>query len=80
LTIFELKGLPGNRRERIENAIIAGGKHLAEPYEGWIIADPFRRAIKVVITGAHGFQREIIFAPDEEQAVITDRVRGTFED
>jgi hypothetical protein len=80
LTIFDVKGVPGNRRERIEAAVVAGGKHLSEPYEGWIIADPFRGAVKVVITGAHGFQREVAFAPDEEPAVITERVRATFED
>ena len=37
LTIFDVKGVPGNRRERIEAAVVAGGKHLSEPYEGWII-------------------------------------------
>jgi len=80
LTIFDVKGVAGNRRERIENAVVAGGKHLSGPYEGWIIADPFRKAIKVVITGAHGFERQVIFAPDEEAAVITERVRATFEE
>jgi hypothetical protein len=80
LTIFDVKGVPGTRRERIENAVVAGGKHLSEPYEGRIIADPFRGAVKVVITGAHGFQREIAFAPDEEPAVITQFVRATLDE
>jgi len=55
-------------------------KHLSAHYEGWIMADPFRGAIKVVITDAHGFQREIIFAQDEQRAMITERVRATFEE
>jgi hypothetical protein len=59
---------------------VAGGKHQSVPFEGWIIPDPFRAAVKVVITGAHGFHREVAFAPDEEPAVITERVRATFED
>jgi hypothetical protein len=80
LTIFDVKGVPGNRRKRIETAVITGGKHVSEPYEGWIIADPLRGAVKVVITGAHGFQREVLFAPDEEPAVITERARATFEE
>jgi hypothetical protein len=31
LTIFDVKGVPGTRRERIENAVAAGAKHLSEP-------------------------------------------------
>jgi hypothetical protein len=27
LTVFDIKGIPGNRRERIEAAVIAGGRH-----------------------------------------------------
>jgi hypothetical protein len=27
LTVFAVKGVPGNRRERIEAAVVAGGKH-----------------------------------------------------
>ncbi|MEO8593062.1 MAG: hypothetical protein ABI759_07060 [Candidatus Solibacter sp.] len=44
LTIFDVRGGRGNRRERIETAVVAGAKHLRDPYEGWIAADPFRRA------------------------------------
>lgn len=80
LTIFDVKGVPGTRRERIETAVVAGAKHLKEPYEGWIAADPFRGGVRLLITGAHGFQREVGFAIDEEPAVITDRVRATFEE
>src|ERR1019366_8209625 len=32
---------PGNRRERIEAAVIAGGRHASGPHEAWIAADPF---------------------------------------
>jgi len=40
LTVFDIKGVPYTRRERIEHAVVAGGEHLREPYEGWITADP----------------------------------------
>jgi hypothetical protein len=30
--------------------------------------------VKLLITGAHGFQREVAFAIEEEPAVITERV------
>ena len=80
LTIFDMKGLPGNRRERIEAAVLAGAKHLRDPYEGWIAVDPFRGGVRLLITGAHGFQREVGFAIDEEAGVITQRVRATLDE
>jgi hypothetical protein len=27
VTVFSLRGIPGNRRERIEAAVVAGGRH-----------------------------------------------------
>jgi hypothetical protein len=80
LTIFDVKGVPGTRRERIETALVAGAKHLRDPYEGWIAADPFRGGVRILITGAHGFQREIAFAVDEEPAVITQLVKATLDE
>jgi hypothetical protein len=80
LTIFDVKGVPGNRRERIEAAVVAGARHLAGPYEGWIAKDLLGGGVRVLITGAHGFQREVGFALDEEPAVITQRVRATLDE
>jgi len=79
LTIFDVKGVPSTRRERIEMAVMAGARGLSGPYEGWISTDPVRRDVRVVITGAHGFQREVRFAVNEELAVITERVRATLD-
>ena len=39
------------RRERIEAALKAAGQRLAQPYEAWMAADPFRRGVRVLITG-----------------------------
>jgi hypothetical protein len=80
LTIYDVKGVPGTRRERIETAVVAGAKHLCDPYEGWIAADPFRGGVRLLITGAHGFQREVAFAMDEEPAVITQLIRATLDE
>jgi len=80
LTIFDVKGVPGTRRERIETAVVAGAKHLKEPYEGWITVDPVRGGVRLLITAAHGFQREVGFATDEHPAVITQRVRETLDE
>ena len=55
-------------------------KHLKEPYEGWIAADPFRDGVRLLITGVHGFQREVGFAMDEQPPVITERVRETLDE
>ena len=80
LTVFDIKGVPGHRRERIEAAVIAGGKHTSSPHEAWIAADPFRGGFKVLITGPHGFERTITFAIDDDPAVVAEGVRETLED
>ena len=80
LTIFDVKGVAGALRERIETAAVAGAKHLKEPYEGWIAVDPFRGGVRLLITGAQGFQREVGFPMDEEPAVITQLVRATLDE
>jgi hypothetical protein len=66
LTVFDIKGVPYTRRERIKQAVVAGGKHLREPYEGWIAADPRGIGVRVTITGANGFDRTVAFAADAE--------------
>jgi len=42
LTVFDTKGIPANRKERIEAAVEAGGKHIKDPYGAWISTDLFR--------------------------------------
>jgi hypothetical protein len=79
ITVFDIKGIPGGRRERIEAAIVAGGKHVAEPHEAWVAADSFRGGFKVIITGPHGFERAAAFALDEDPALIAERVREVLE-
>jgi hypothetical protein len=58
----------------------AGGKHVKEPYEGWIAADPFRGGVRLIITGPQGFERTVLFNLDEDPAIITQRVRETIEE
>jgi hypothetical protein len=79
LTVFETKGIPGARRERIEAAVEAGGKHLSGPYEAWITSDPFRGGVKVTITGPQGFERTVGFAMDEGPGGTQERARETVE-
>ena len=79
LTVFDIKGVPGHRRERIEAAVVAGGKHAAGPHEAWIAADPFKRGFRVLITGPHGFERTVTFAVDDDLSVIVMRVRETLD-
>ena len=79
LTVFDTKGITATRRERIEAAVEAGGRHVGAPYEAWIAADPFRGGVKVLITGPHGFERTVAFALDEQPGTIADRVRETLE-
>ena len=80
ITVFEMRGIPAHRRERIEAAVGAGGKSVSEPHEAWIAADPFRGGFKVLITGPHGFERTVTFALDEDPVLIAQRVRETLEE
>ena len=80
LIIFDCEGILATRWERIEAAVEAGGRHVKEQYEGWIAADPFQGGVRVVITGPQGFERTVLFALDEDPAVITHRVRETIAD
>ena len=80
ITVFDTKGIPATRRERIEAAVEAAGRDLAGPHEAWIAADPFRGGFKVLLTGPHGLERTAVFAADDDPAVITARVRETLED
>ena len=54
LIVFDCKGIPATRRERIETAVETGGRHVKEQYEGWIAADPFRGGVRVVISRPQG--------------------------
>ena len=80
ITIFDAKGIPAQRRERIEAAVVAGGKHVAGPHEEFIAADPFRGGVKVLITGPHRLERTVAFAIDEDPGLIAERVRETLEE
>ena len=80
LIVFDCKGIPATRRDRIEAAVEAGGRHVKEQYEGWIAADSFRGGVRVLITGPEGFERTVLFALDEDPAVITERVRATINE
>jgi hypothetical protein len=71
VTVFDVKGVPGHRRERIEAAVVAGGKHVDASYEAWIAGDPFRGGFRLLITGPHGFERSVTPAVDDDPAVRT---------
>jgi hypothetical protein len=80
VTVVAVKGSPGNRRERIEAAVIAGGRNATGPHEAWIAVDPFNGGTHVLIRGPHGFERTVTFAIDDDPAVIAKRVRATMEE
>jgi hypothetical protein len=81
VTVFDIKGVPFHRRQRIEAAVVAGGKHTQGPHEAWISADPFKSGFRVLITGgAHGFERTVMFALGDDPAVIAERVRETLNE
>jgi hypothetical protein len=79
ITIFDTKGISSIRRERIEAAVEFGCKHFTAPHEAWIATDQ-QGKVRVMITGPHGFQRMVTFAPDETPGVITEMVRATMNE
>jgi hypothetical protein len=72
--------VPGTRRERIEAAVVDGGRHTTAPHEAWIAADLFDGGFRVLITGPHGFERTVTFAIGDNPAVIAERVCKTLEE
>jgi hypothetical protein len=80
ITVFDIKGVTGHRRERIEAAVVAGDRHARGPHEAWITADPFKGGFRVIITGTQGFERIIVFAIDDDPAVVAERVRQTLDE
>ena len=63
ITVFDTKGIPAVRRERIEAAVVAGGNRISGTYEAWIAADPFRGGVRVLLTGPSGFERRLFECP-----------------
>jgi hypothetical protein len=80
ITVFECKGIPATRRERIQAAVESGAEHVAGAHEAWIAADPFQGGFKILITGPQGFERTVFFAIDDDPAVISERVRETLDE
>ena len=79
LTVFDIKGVPGTRRERVEAAVVAGGRHTTGPHEGWI-ADPFAGGFRVLIPGTAWSRAHRDVAMYDDPAVIAERVRETMEE
>uniref|UniRef100_Q01TP8 Uncharacterized protein n=1 Tax=Solibacter usitatus (strain Ellin6076) TaxID=234267 RepID=Q01TP8_SOLUE len=77
--MFGIKSVPDFRRERIEAAVVPGGKSTRMPHEAWIATNP-RGMVRVLIAGPEGFERSVGFAPDEDAAVIAELVRASLED
>jgi hypothetical protein len=80
LTVFDCKGTPATQRERIEAAVEAAGRHLAQPFEAWIASDPLRGGVRVLITGLREFERTVTFDLADAPAVIAERIRETIQD
>jgi hypothetical protein len=75
LTVFDIKGIRCHRCERIEAAVVAGGKHATGPHESGSRPMCLRGGIRVLITGPQGFERVVTFALGDDPALIAERVR-----
>ena len=74
-----IRASPASAASGSKAAVVAGGKHASGPHEAFIAADPFRGGVKVLITGPHGLERAVTFPPDEDPALIAERVREALE-
>jgi hypothetical protein len=79
ITIFDVKGIAAQRRERVEAAVMAGGKTTSGAHEAWIVADSLGGSIKVRITGPEAFDRCVAVPIDEDPVIIAERVRETLQ-
>jgi len=79
LSVFQMTGVPYQRRERLETALKIAGSHTATHYIAWVAAGPFSGGFKVVITGP-GFQREARFGDYDDLDAIREGVKATIED
>ena len=67
LTVFDIKGVPGNRHQHIEVAVVGGGKQARGPHDAWIAADPFKGGFRVLITGPQRFERTVVSAASSKK-------------
>ena len=74
ITVFDSRGLPSTSRERIEAAVVAGGRHSSAQYEAWISTDS-DGTVRVIMIGPDGIERSFAFGPDEDLAVIAEMIR-----
>ena len=79
-TVFDIKGVPGARRERIEAAAVAGGRHTTGPHEAWIaggfcdaISGPVSRGDDAIVEG----QRRAIETHDPSLLPLFDALTAT---
>jgi len=56
ITVFDIKGVPGSRRVRIEAAVVAFGRNARGPHASWIDADPFKGGLRVPDHGSGGIR------------------------
>ena len=71
LLVFDTKGIPATRRERIEAAVEAGGKHASGRYQAWISADPFQGGVRV-LRGPYPNQSEVGAIRFESRQLLDD--------
>jgi hypothetical protein len=73
ITVFDAKGIPATRREGMEAARVAAGRHVSAPHEAWIAGRPAARRVQGPYKGPHGLERSISLALDEEPVLIVER-------
>ena len=77
LRVFDCKGIPATRRERIEAAVENRREVPYRTIRGLDLGRSLPRGgVRVLITG-HGFERMVRFAIDEDPVVIREGVRET---
>jgi hypothetical protein len=60
LTAHACKGISATRRARIEAAVEAAGRHVAQPFEARIAAGPCRRRVARIVAPRVGYRSRLV--------------------
>jgi hypothetical protein len=75
ILIFEISGVPLDRREGLGETVMASGQHLHGIHEAWIVRSRARDRFCVRITGPDGFFRQGEFGYEQTDAEIGEHIR-----
>ena len=75
ILVFEISGVPTNRRQRLQETITAVGERLRGVHEAWVVRSQAGDGFCIRITGPGGFFRQAEFSEEETDAEVGEHIR-----